>query len=404
LGHPFGSHASSYTSGTIAPTGSRASLDAATAAFYDSWKAALLVNGCGGYYVNFGGRAKEPILVSEGHGYGMLITVMMAGHDPDARAIFDGFYDVFRKFPSINNADLMAWAVLRNCVLSTSATDLADSATDGDLDIAFALLLADKQWGSCGRVNYLAEAQKVVAAIKAHDLNHTTNLALLGDWADTTAPYYAARYASFTGPYGAGSHKDYYWGTRPSDFMMDHFKAYGAASGDADWTKVIDAHYGLVAAIAPPATGLVPDFVDKTNTAPAPAGANYLEDVTDGDYAYNACRVPWRVGTDYLVSGEARAKAVLDKINAWIVTKTGGDPTKILDGYKLDGTTIGGGPSFAFEAPFAVAAMAGPSSQKWLDAIWTHMVVQTPTASVGYYEDTLKLLAMIVLSANWWQP
>ncbi len=394
----------SHTSGATLPTGSGASLDAATAAFYDSWKTARLVNDCGGYYVNFGGRAKDPILVSEGHGYGMLIAVLMAGHDPDAHAIFDGFYDVFRKYPSVNNQDLMAWAVLKNCVLSTSSTDLPDSATDGDLDIAFALLLADKQWGSCGRIDYFAEANKVIAAIKAHDVNHTTNLALLGDWADTTASYYATRYASFTGPYGTGSHQDYYWGTRPSDFMMDHFRAYGSASGDASWSQVIDAHYGLVSAVAPPSTGLLPDFVEKTNSTPVPAGPNYLEDVTDGDYAYNACRVPWRLGTDYLVNGEARAKTILDKINAFIVGKTGGDPTKILDGYKLDGTTIGAGPSFAFEAPFAVAAMASPATQAWLDAIWNHMVVQSPTANVGYYEDTLKLLAMIVLSDNWWQP
>src|SRR5262249_32492271 len=104
------------------------------------------------------------------------------------------------------------------------------------------------------------------------------------------------------------------------------------------------------------------------------------------------------------VTGEARAKTILDKVNVFIQTKTGGDPTKILDGYKLDGTTIGVGPSFAFEAPFAVAAMAGSSNQAWLDAIWNHMVTGTPTASVGYYEDSLKLLAMIAASGNWWQP
>src|SRR5262249_25892576 len=152
---------------------------------------------------------------------------------------------------------------------------------------------------------------------------------LLGDWADTTAPYYAARYGSFKGPYGTQPHSEYYWGTRPSDFMMDHFRAYGAATADGSWSAVGDAHYALVAAVGGPATGLMPDFVEKTNTTPAPTGANYLEAVTDGDYAYNACRVPWRLGTDYLVTGEARAKSVLDKINAFIIMKTGSDPTKI---------------------------------------------------------------------------
>src|SRR5262249_15615131 len=152
-------------------------------AFYDSWKGARLVNGCGGYYVNFGGKGKDPIFVSEGHGYGMLITVLMAGHDANARTIFDGFYDLFRQYPSINDPDLMGWAGLKNCAVPNTPTDLDDSATDGDLDIAFALLLADRQWGSCGRIDYFGEAQKVIRAIRAHDLNSTTNLLLLGDWA-----------------------------------------------------------------------------------------------------------------------------------------------------------------------------------------------------------------------------
>jgi hypothetical protein len=32
------------------------------------------------------------------------------------------------------------------------------------------------------------------------------------------------------------------------------------------------------------------------------------------------------------------------------------------------------------------------------------MALQNPTANVGYFEDTLKLLAMIAMSGNWWQP
>ena len=49
------------------------------------------------------------------------------------------------------------------------------SATDGDLDIAFGLLLADKQWGSAGAINYLAEARKVIAAIKMFEMNQNSD-------------------------------------------------------------------------------------------------------------------------------------------------------------------------------------------------------------------------------------
>src|SRR4029077_18396448 len=48
-------------------------------------------------------------------------------------------------------------------------------------------------------------------------------------------------------------------------------------------------------------------------------------------------------------------------------------------------------------------AMVDAANQGWLDAIWDLMVA-TPLADGGYYENTLKLLAMIVMSGNWWAP
>jgi hypothetical protein len=41
----------------------------------------------------------------------------------------------------------------------------------------------------------------------------------------------------------------------------------------------------------------------------------------------------------------------VDKIVKWIETKTGGDPTKIVDGYALSGVNQGGGNDWSFEAP-----------------------------------------------------
>jgi hypothetical protein len=188
--------------------------------------------------------------------------------------------------------------------------------------------------------------------------------------------------------------------------MMDHFRSYGTATGDAFWTQVVDASYGLVTTIETnfsASTGLLPDFVEKTDTSPAPAGADYLEDTTDGQYAYNACRVPWHLATDYVVSGDARAKTALSKINTWIKSKTGGTATSVKDGYKLNGTTTGTSNNFAFEAPFGPAAMISSSNQAWLDAIWSNVSGHT-AADKSYYDDTLKMLNMIVMSGNWWQP
>src|SRR5258708_24993330 len=230
-GQMFGTHKFKYPAGTIRPGGDA---DGAVAAFYDRWKPAYLRADCGGNYIFTGGGTGAlpgTVEVSEGHGYGMVIIPLMAGHDANAQKDFDALYTVFHKFGSINDPNLMSWSVQQGCKIPNGVGDFADSATDGDLDIAFGLLLADRQWGSTGAFNYLAEAKKVMASIKAHEVNPTTNLMMMGDWADIKAPYYAGRYVGTTGPYnGQEPHMNFYFGTRPSDYMIDHFRSFARAS------------------------------------------------------------------------------------------------------------------------------------------------------------------------------
>src|SRR5437773_164498 len=95
------------------PAGAQADLDAKTAQAYDDWKSRYVKQGCGGYYVLSGGGTGTDVgdEVSEGHGYGMVIAAIMAGHDPQARAIFDGMYAFFKKYPTASHQNLMSWTV-----------------------------------------------------------------------------------------------------------------------------------------------------------------------------------------------------------------------------------------------------------------------------------------------------
>jgi hypothetical protein len=149
----------------------------------------------------------------------------------------------------------------------------------------------------------------------------------------------------------------------------------------------------------------VPDFIVNAGTSPVPAAPGFLEGATDGMYSYNACRVPWRLATDYVTSGDTRAKSALDILNAWIRTKTGEDPSAIGAGYELDGDAIAGTNyvSLAFIAPFGAGAMVNPTNHDWLNDTWD-FVVGTPLSAENYYENSLKLLTMIVMSGNWWAP
>jgi endo-1,4-beta-D-glucanase Y len=383
--HPFGSHPTSYTVGAIQPAGGQAALDQATRNFYDAWKQEYLLQTCGaGRYVVAAHTEPGNLTVSEAHGYGMIIAALMAGHDPDAQAIFDGMYAYFKEHPTLTHADLMAFYQRSSCADAQGT----DSASDGDLDIAFALLLADKQWGSCGAVDYLAAAQAVIADLVDGDLDASGRYVLLGDWVSPSEP-------------------GYYDSTRSSDFITGHFRTFAAVTGNAAWTNVRDRTYQIVAALQAqhPSTGLLPDFVTDPLGTPDPAPADFLESPTDGMYSFNACRDPWRLATDWLVSGDARAKAAVTPINSWIRATTSNDPSQIGSGYRLNGTPIPDTdePHLAFVAPFAVGAMVDSTNQAWLNALWAQ-IVATPVGGSDYYGNTLKLLAMLVLSNNWWAP
>ncbi len=147
----------------------------------------------------------------------------------------------------------------------------------------------------------------------------------------------------------------------------------------------------------------MPDFIQNLNSTPQPAAPSYLEGPYDGQYNYNACRDPWRIGIEYLLSADPRAKAAADAINTWIRNKTGNDPAAIHAGYYLNGADLPDNDyiSMAFVAPLGVSAMVDSSNQAWLNSVW-NLVVNQPLDA--YYEDTLKLLAMLVMSGNWWSP
>lgn len=372
---PFPQH-TTYTSGTIKPNNvTQSVMDNAVKTKWDAWKGAYLKPaGTGKYYVKYNSAGET---VSEAHGYGMLFTVLMAGYDSNAQTYYNGLYNYYTAHPSAINPYLMSWK--QNS--SFQNIEGEDSATDGDMDIAFSLLLAHKQWGSSGTVNYLQTATNMINAIMDNEINQTQWTIRLGDWANS-------------GSYNTA--------TRPSDFMLNHLKAFQTATGDARWQNVTNKTYTLINSLYTgysSTTGLLPDFVVYSSNTYKPAAANFLEDANDGNYNYNSCRTPWRITTDYLLTGDNRALSQLNQLNSWIKTKASNTPGNIKDGYKLNGTTFGSYNSGAFYAPFGVSAMTSSANQSWLNSLWSHTA---NSAAEDYYEDSLKLFSMIVMSGNWW--
>ncbi len=385
---PFPQHVV-YAAGSIRPNHrSQAQLDDDVRAAYDRWKANYLreagtADGHRLYRVSYG-SVNPDRTVSEGQGYGMIIVALMAGYDPDARAIFDGLWRFARAHPSNVDARLMAWEI-------PEPPGGTDSAFDGDADMAYALLLADAQWGSDGEIDYRAAAQALLTAIEESTIGPHSRLPLLGDWVEAEDE---DEYTEYT--------------VRTSDFMPAHFRAYGRFTGHALWSEVVSATQSAVARIQTaysPQTGLLPDFLvplSESDHRLQPAYPYFLEGPHDGDYDYNAGRDPWRIGTDALLNGDATSWAQARKMASWIVSATHGDPTAIRAGYTLDGTPTGDEDYFTsfFAAPFGVALMTTPEHQAYLNALYDAVYARHE----DYYEDSVTLLSMLVMTGNYWDP
>ena len=236
----------------------------------------------------------------------MVIVAAMAGHDPQAKTIFDGLWEFRAAHPSSKDPRLMDWNV-------PQATG-NDSAFDGDMDIAYGLLMAHAQWGSDGDVNYLAEAQE----------RHRRHPRLDDRSAEQAAD--ARRL-------GEPQRRE----PQPVDDALVRLHARPLPrvrprrpttprTGPSVTIAVQDVITNIQANESA-ATGLLPDFIRLVGAAhdPQPAEAGFLEGDHDGHYWYNAGRDPWRLGVDAILNNDPTTLAQVQKLSTWARTSTGGN-------------------------------------------------------------------------------
>jgi len=392
-GYAFGSRKDAYAAG-ILPADTTTNFDNFIKSQYDYWKTGVLAHTttgigsipAGAYWPQFSDT--NYACVSEGMGYGMLIAVVMAGYDAAAQTKFDGMYALVKAFPctgagSMGEPNLMDWRV------SAAGASAGGGwpALEGELDIALALLMADRQWGSTGTYNYKSEALLRIAAMKAHCFNSSGVIT-----------------SSITGSAG-----------RSSDYMFGHFRAFKAASNDTFWDNVVSQQLRIanyIQANYSPATGLIPDWItDVATSTPRPpvvATDGYVGDYgnnNQGDYWYNACRDPWRFAADYVLSGDPSVKTLLTRMEAFFNNDSSGAVLGLVAGYHLDGTHVGAsGTGFItpeFQAPIMAGAMCDPAYQNWLNANWAWVKARPAT---GYYGTEIQLMCAMIVSGNWWKP
>ena len=373
-----------------------------------------------------GGAARTQLTSSESMGFGMLMLAILAGQDIalefSVKAYFDGMFRSLLYWHSgipVNGrkSHLMAWQLIQLggagtpylrplLVHDPTLTEEDNSATDGDLDMAYALLLADKQWGSCGKYDYRKYALSMINdiweicidsdSVKHKELGVVPNYHIkTGDFANSD-PHWVPTYGRL-------------WDiTRPSDFMLSHIKVFKTVDPAHDWQKVIDATYECIrqlCSLQPKSTGLLPDFAmfdRKTKSwIPLPGTfEHHWENPWDGEYHQNACRTPLRLAMDYMLSGETPIDEVcLVPLNKHLKATSGGDFTRIT-GYELDGTPRGENTPYYSNPPLALAAALG--DKNWLDNGWEY--AKDLKWHNDRYGSYLNVLALIVASGNYWSP
>jgi endo-1,4-beta-D-glucanase Y len=379
--HPFPNHVT-YKVGVV-PSPSQSARDAAVEKQYTSWKKNYLVQGCAPneYYVSTKGDddAHNNGTVSEAQGYGMNIVPLMAGYDTSAKSEFDGLWQLVKNHE--DRYGLMQWQLDgKTCKYYSGGTP--DSATDGDLDIGYGLVLADRQWGG-----YASDAKTWLASVYAHDVASDGHLKAEDDSDDTTD-------------------------TRPSDDMLDHLRAFAKYDGAHNWAKVITRMEAITSEFTgkySPDANLLSDFVVNANTtSPKPAPADYQEDQPDNIVGYNSIRVPWHMGTDALVNGSSTAAVafgVAKKESACLKRLSGGKPANVHPHINLNCTNYSGsnGDNSSEGAGDSVgpAAMAS-GDQNWTDAIWAQLA-SNPFGD-AYYCETIKMIVGIIMAGDYWNP
>jgi endo-1,4-beta-D-glucanase Y len=324
---------------------------------YNRWKNSQVV-ACNGALRVVSDPTTQTLV--EGMGFGMLLSAYAKD-----KPTFDGLFAFYKSKRTTESKNMMGWKVTCDNIMDPG------SATDGDIDVAFSLIVASKQWAD---QTYLEAAKEILLIVK-------TNLILTCTVKGESALIVGPGYSNIA------------WGGCGEMDIMYHtpafFRVFANVTGDNTWTTLANDTYKTLVAGANATTGLVPDWQTASGT-PGPNGRV-------GYFGYDACRAPWRLTLDYLWNGNDNAEAWSIKIATW--AKSVG-PTKIVDGYELNGTPIGGnGLNSAFLGGFSVAAMS--HSQTTVDNFSTELAKLNDSY---WFNLNTRCLYLFTLTGNFWDP
>lgn len=331
------------------------------ARLYQQWNQHYIHWGKDEAYVITKQTPEGRIVLSEAQGYAMYIAVLAAERGEDTQEDFQKLYQYYMNHRT-DQTQLMSW---RQTVKNGQVQEDPNNATDGDLYIAYALIQAAQLWKDQAS-EYEEQARVILQDILAYNYNSQANFLTAGNW--------------------ASQESDYYWLMRSSDTLPQLFETFYDFTKDEQWLSIKASMLEKLEMIsAQEDTGLIPDFIwiDEGGEARV-AEANAVASAHDGDYYYNACRLPYVLAQ----SQDKQSQQPLKKMMDFFM-----EQKSIYAGYSLNGKALDKHQPASFGAPIFYAASKNGTYNKLLQQNKYIFLQDLPSDS--YYEAVI--VTMIAL-------
>lgn len=352
--------------------------------------------------------------VSEGIGYGMLLAAYAA----DRNLVEELWrYYINRRNPR----GLMNWRIGNGSATACGTTVNGNNgATDSEVDVAMALIVAACQWptytfsgtngtatGTASGRTFAQEASYLIGQIRQFEITVAGCAGAAADyqisngdgWINGCPGTHTCRNPSYQAP-----------------AYVKLYQAYDAAAAAGFWTTNV---YGTIyTEILNPnrntTTGLVSNWCSPAGVANTCATPAFL------DHGYDAIRNPWRMATDYIWHGDANARTnFCQPLSNYIRTQTATytNAPALRGPVTQAGAYIGGrttaSPDATFTSMWGCGAMGvdyTANNQSTLDFMYNRVrVVKDPLnctagSSTGYFGNTLRVISLFMMTGNFWKP
>jgi endo-1,4-beta-D-glucanase Y len=333
--------------------------------------------------------------VSEGMGYGMLFTVMF-----DEQSNFDGMWKYVSQHLDANG--LMNWKID-----SGGATTGTGAATDGDEDIALALVFAcvKSQKGAWAATspsgyNYCTLATTMINAIYNTEIdkagstppaglnNNPGNELLPGDtW-------------TLEGTYPNGI-------VNLSYFSPGHYTVFGKFTGNTSQWEAVNTRNYAITNLAQAQSGNCSKLVPNWSTYNGAAQSVSWQTTEYGWWSWDAARFAWRVAVDKAWYNTANAQETMNEVGGFF-SSVGISNVKAQ--YQLNGTSVDSYDSAFFNANAAAAIWAAPSPIAVNCGAATATLKSTPQQAydrllaindaTSYYSSAWRLFGLMLITGN----